>query len=144
MKITYRRSVRRPMNLQFALLLLVLLGIAGHAAADQVVLKNGDRLTGAIVKSDGKTVVLKTDMVGEVSIAFENISSVTTDKPLYITLADGRTVNGSITSNNNQVEIHSSSGQVVVERSAIAVLRNDADQRLYESTLNPGCFNSGI
>src|SRR5436190_22713602 len=138
MKITNYRSGERPMKLEFGLLLLMLLGIFGHAAADQVVLKNGDRLTGAIVKSDGKTVVLKTDMVGEVTIAFENISGVTTDKPLYITLADGRTVNGSITTNNNQVEIHSSSGQLVVERSAIAVLRNDAEQRVYESTLNPG------
>ena len=35
--------------------------------ADQVSLKNGDRLTGTIVKSDAKTLVLKTEAAGEVT-----------------------------------------------------------------------------
>ena len=36
--------------------------------ADQVSLKNGDRLTGTIVKSDGKTLVLHTDYAGDVNL----------------------------------------------------------------------------
>ena len=38
------------------------------ALADQVVLKNGDRLTGAVVKSDGKELVIKTEFAGEVTV----------------------------------------------------------------------------
>lgn len=34
--------------------------------ADQITLTNGDRLTGTIVKSDGKELTLKTDYAGEV------------------------------------------------------------------------------
>ena len=106
--------------------------------ADQIVLKNGDRLTGTIVKSDGKTIVLKSDMVGEVSIALDNVETVTADKPLYVTLNDGRTVSGLVTAKNSQFEIKSNSGTVAVERSAVAVVRSEAEQRAYESTLNPG------
>ena len=36
--------------------------------ADQVTLKNGDRLTGKIVKSDAKTLVFKAEFGGEVSL----------------------------------------------------------------------------
>ena len=36
----------------------VFLSLATVAAADQVTLKNGDRLTGTIVSADGKTLVL--------------------------------------------------------------------------------------
>ena len=38
--------------------LMVLLGLSPSLFADQVTLKNGDRLTGTVVKSDGKTLVL--------------------------------------------------------------------------------------
>jgi hypothetical protein len=38
---------------------------AGSVVADQVTLKNGDRLTGTIVKSDAKTLLIKTEFAGE-------------------------------------------------------------------------------
>lgn len=41
--------------------------------ADQVSLKNGDRLTGTIVKSDGKTLVLHTDYAGDVNVNWSAI-----------------------------------------------------------------------
>jgi hypothetical protein len=36
--------------------------------ADQIVLKNGDRLTGTIEKSDDKSLVMKTEFAGEVTV----------------------------------------------------------------------------
>ena len=35
--------------------------LASSLRADQVVLKNGDRVTGAVVKKDGKNLTVKTD-----------------------------------------------------------------------------------
>jgi hypothetical protein len=35
------------------------LGLASVLFADQITLKNGDHLTGTVVKSDGKTLVLR-------------------------------------------------------------------------------------
>ena len=40
--------------------------------ADQVTLKNGDRLTGTIIKSDGKSLVIKTEFAGEVTVDWKS------------------------------------------------------------------------
>src|SRR5689334_14723022 len=112
-------------------LLIVLLALASEAVADQIVLKNGDRLTGTIVKSDGKTIVFKSDLVGEVVVALDNVENITADKPLYLTLTDGRIVAGLVTAKNNQFEVQSSHGPVVVERAASAVVRS-ADETTIE------------
>ena len=42
------------------------------ALADQIVLKNGDRITGSIVKSDGKVLTLKSDY-GDLSVKLDSI-----------------------------------------------------------------------
>ena len=126
------------MKPQLYALLLILLALTGEAFADQILLKNGDRLTGTIFKSDGKTIVFKSDLVGEVSVALDSVTNVTSDNILYVTLADGRTVAGVVNAKEGQAEIRSSTGTVVVERSAIALIRCEAEQQAYESTLNPG------
>ena len=49
-------------------LLMVLSTTASLALADQVTLKNGDRLTGAVLKSDAKALTLKSEFAGTVAI----------------------------------------------------------------------------
>jgi hypothetical protein len=44
------------------------------ARADQVVLKNGDRLTGTIIKSDTKTLLIKTELAGDVNVQWDGIA----------------------------------------------------------------------
>src|SRR5437879_10425055 len=56
-----RRGIKRIAQ---GLLLLVSMTCAFTAHADTVTLANGDRLTGMIVKSDGKQLTLKTDYAG--------------------------------------------------------------------------------
>ena len=48
--------------------LVVFNAAASLALADQVTLKNGDRLTGAVVKSDAKVLTLKSEFAGIVAI----------------------------------------------------------------------------
>jgi hypothetical protein len=54
--------------------LVVLIGFAslfgGAAWADQITLKNGDRLTGSLLKSDDKNLVLKSESAGTVTMAW--------------------------------------------------------------------------
>src|SRR6185437_11805959 len=51
-----------------------------------------------------------------------------------------RVVSGLVTVRNKQFEVKSGNGSVVIKRSAIAVMRSADEQRVYESTLNPGWF----
>src|SRR5689334_335117 len=132
------RSRLEQTGRRITLLVVIAGALAAPALADQLSLKNGDRLTGAVVKSDGKAVVFRSDLAGEVTIAFDNIQSVTTDKPLYVALSDGLTLAGLVNSKDNQLEIKEARGDVVVERSAVTGLRNEAEQKQYESTLHPG------
>ena len=55
---------------------LLFFAAAFAASADTVVMKNGDHLTGTVVKSDGKEVTLKTDYAGEVNLQWSAIKEL--------------------------------------------------------------------
>ena len=115
--------------------------------ADQITLKNGDRLTGTIVKSDGKTVVLHTEYAGDVTLNWDALASVHSDQPLHVTLQDGKTAVGTLNSSDNNLQIATSSGNVEAPLSGVKTLRNGAEEAAYEKTLHPGLFqgwNAGL
>ena len=113
--------------------------LSSPAIADQIVLKNGDRLTGKIVKSDGSKLVVQTELVGEVSVDLSAVNSITSDQPLYVTLADGRTVSGILTASENKAELLVANANAVsIDRSTIRVIRSEAEHLAYERSLDPG------
>ena len=63
-------------------------GICGYAHADTVVFKNGDKLTGTLVSVSDSTLELKSDNVGDVSIALAKIQSYSADKPAVVVEKD--------------------------------------------------------
>ena len=79
---------------------LCLLTSAGWA--DQVILKNGDVLTGTIVKLTGGNMVLKSDLAGEVTIGLAGIRSMASDKPLSIHLKDGTVLQSQVSSSQGE------------------------------------------
>ena len=83
-QIIRRNSVRRYISVGLIFLFSM------TAFADQIVLKNGDKLTGSITKSDGKTLVLKTDYAGDLTIKFDAIQSLSSTGELNVT-AGGKT-----------------------------------------------------
>ena len=66
--------------------------------ADQIVMKNGDRLTGQIVKMENVTLVFQTSYAGEIPIQWEQISSIETDSPLHVVLEDDTAAHGVVKS----------------------------------------------
>ena len=80
--------------LLFVVVVVVLL--CPQLLADQVVLKNGDRLTGSIVNSDGKTLTLKSEFAGEVKIQWDAVTEITSSQPLYLTGKDGQVLVGNV------------------------------------------------
>jgi putative salt-induced outer membrane protein len=119
--------------------LIVFLGLASAAFADQITLKNGDHLTGTIVKSDGKTLVLHTEFAGDVTLQFTAITQITTDKPLHVALKNGQTVVGPITASEGKLEVTPKTGAPVeTPADSVVAIRNDADQLAYEKSLHPG------
>jgi putative salt-induced outer membrane protein YdiY len=119
--------------------LIAFLGLTSAVFADQITLKNGDHLTGTIVKSDGKTLVLHTDYAGDVTVDFKAITQVTSEKELHVTTSDKKTVVGPVTSSEGKLEVATkNSGTVEVPQSNVAVIRNDAEETAFEKAQHPG------
>ena len=73
---------------------LVLLLLAAGAAADEVHLKNGNRLSGTIIGlSEGK-LMLETDFAGRLSIDWSRVERIESESPIEVVLADGTRVQG--------------------------------------------------
>jgi putative salt-induced outer membrane protein YdiY len=120
-------------------LIALVLTFCGQVLADQITLKNGDRVTGKMVKSDGGKLLVETELLGDVSIDLSSIVTITGDQPVYVTLADGRTVNGVLTASADKAELRAANSTVVaVKRSTISVIRSEQEQLAYERSLNPG------
>jgi len=77
------------MNYCRFVLMICLAGFCGTAGADEVVLKNGDRLTGKVKHLvDGK-LVLESELAGTVTIEISNVQTLSSDAPIEIHLSDG-------------------------------------------------------
>ena len=111
--------------------------LAVSAFADQIVLKNGDRLTGSITKSDGKQLVIKTDYAGDVTVKFDAIQTLTSTADLNVTL-DGKNVMGPVTtSGDNVIVATKGGGPVEAPMASLTMLRSPAEEAAYQKTLHP-------
>lgn len=145
-----RRSI-----LAFVVLCFMGFSWASIALADEVKLKNGDRLTGTVVKSDGKSLTLKTEFAGMVSIVWDAVDQVSTGQPVYLDLNDGQTVVGTVAGGAGQYEVVTKdAGKVSVAKTAIKTIRSEDEQKVYlaeiERLRNPrlldlwaGTFDAG-
>src|SRR5580704_947978 len=105
--------------------------------ADQVTLKNGDRLSGNIIKYDGKNLVLKSDLAGEVTIPWENVTGVTSTQPLNVTLKDGQRVVGIVTTDGTKFQIATKeTGNVTAARDSVEYIRSDPEQKAYDTEID--------
>lgn len=109
-----------------------------HGAADQIVMKNGDRVTGSIVKKEGKSLTIKTDQFGVITTAWEQVESIKTDKPVTVVLQDGRTAQGTVGSAQGRVEVAAQSGTMSATPGEVKAIRDTSEQRAYERLLRPG------
>src|SRR5271170_1506560 len=76
--------------------------------ADQVVLKNGDRLTGTITKSDDKTLIIKTEFAGDVTVQWPAVEQITSTQPLHVATSEGKTVVGAVTTTDDTLAVNTS------------------------------------
>ncbi len=121
-----------------AALCLVGLGFGAQILADEVKLKNGDRLTGTIVKADGKTLTIKTDYAGVITISADAVAQITSDQQLYIATNDGKTVVGKVETKDGKYEVATKDATMVaVESANVQAIRSQPEQEEYERYLKP-------
>src|SRR5450759_928478 len=107
-------------------------------AADQVVLTNGDTITGEIVKKDGDKLTVKSEFLGEVTMPWTAVAAIKSDSPLFVALPNGDQANGKLSTAGNDVEIDAPSGRQSTPLAGISAIRNQAEQDRYERLQHPG------
>lgn len=121
--------------------LVVLAGFAslfwGAAWADQITLKNGDRLTGSLLKSDDKNLVLKSESAGTVTVPWDGVVAISAPGPLYVGLKDGQTIVGSVATVDGKFALTTQlAGVVTAAKESIQFIRSKDEQTAYETEID--------
>jgi hypothetical protein len=126
----------RILSVVFATLLFALTA-APLLHADTVVLKNGDRLTGTAIKLDGGKLTFKTAYADAILIAWEQVTSLTTNQPLVLPEAKKNLTVTAIERSDAGLTVTTPTGPATLPAAAVTVLRTPADQKEYEASLHP-------
>lgn len=112
----------------------VALLLASAALADQVSLKNGDRFSGTIVSGDGKTLLLKTEFAGDVTIKWDAITAIESTENLNLTLKDGQRLSGKVTTSDGKFVVAGAPATAApAAKETIVAVRNDAEQKSFDT-----------
>src|SRR5947209_6555600 len=107
-----------------SLVLASSLVFAGH-----VTLKNGDRISGDIVRSDGKVLVLKSELAGTLTIPWDAVTALTSTEPVNVELKDGQTIVGAVTTSDGRFQIATrDTATVTAARESVVAIRSQQEQ----------------
>ena len=119
--------------------------------ADQVTLKNGDIITGEIVKKDGDKLVMKSAFLGDVTMPWSAVAAVKSDNPLFVALPNGRAVSGKLVTEGSTIEVEGSADRQAVPFTDVTAIRDADEERKYERLQSPpllalwaGYFDLGL
>jgi putative salt-induced outer membrane protein YdiY len=105
--------------------------------ADQVTLANGDRITGSLLRSDTKILVLKTENAGDLTLKWDSIAAISAAGPLYIGLSDGQTIVGSVATVNGRFNVTTqTAGVVATSKDSIQFIRNADEQAKVQAEID--------
>ncbi|MCD6404285.1 MAG: DUF481 domain-containing protein [Planctomycetes bacterium] len=84
------RGLVRVLMIARALMVLAVVGVAaGAVLADTVVMKNGDRITGKVIKLASGRLTVETAYMGKVEIDFAEVGSIVTEDRVAVKVQDG-------------------------------------------------------
>jgi putative salt-induced outer membrane protein len=124
----------KQFSLSLFLPAIAFLTMVPPAFADQITLKNGDRISGAIVKSDTKNLVLKSEFAGTVTVAWDAITAIVANAPVYVGLKDGQTVVGPVATTGDTLTIRTqTTGTVTAAKDSVQSIRSKAEETEFET-----------
>ena len=123
--INHRRAIRvgRPRNAIVAVFIVFL--VIEQSAGDEVIMSNGDRLTGRIARTDQGSLRLETGYAGTLTIDWSKVQNVRFDEPRKVLLDDestGRVNEFSRNADQVTVKKHASSKSISVAPSRVRVI----------------------
>ena len=117
---------------------LVLCYCCSALYAEQVTLKNGDRLTGTILTVSDKKLTIKTEHAGTVTIDWDAVAQFSSEQPMVVTRTDKQVISGAVNTKDSDVVVNTTTGTQTIPMVDVAAMRSPADQAAYEKSLHPG------
>lgn len=96
-------SIRLPIVLSFCM--AIISPPASAQKTDRIMLLNGDWVTGEIKQLDAGMLTYKTDAAGTLSVKWEQVRHVISDKILVLRLSDGDSFSGALEPTENSFEV---------------------------------------
>ena len=127
------------MNVTLPVCAIFLFASAGFA--DQITMKDGDRITGAIVKKDGDNITIKSKNFGTVTLKWADVATVKSDQPINVTLAGGKAVKATIETQGDRIQVAAPGAPQTVDPKDVVTLRDDAEEKTYQKFLHPGLLD---
>jgi len=88
--------LRRSTSAIFSVFWLGLACASSNVLGDQIKLKNGDVLTGKILKKETEVVLIKTSYAGVINVQWSEVQNINSDEPVHIVLSDGSSLRGEL------------------------------------------------
>jgi putative salt-induced outer membrane protein YdiY len=117
--------------------LVLFLSCCAAVFADEVTLTNGDRITGSILRSDTKALVLKSDSAGEVTLKWDSVAAISAPGPLHVGLSDGQTIVGAVEASNGRFSITTqTAGVITAARDTVQFIRSSEEQTRIQAEID--------
>ncbi|MBX5494944.1 MAG: DUF481 domain-containing protein [Bryobacteraceae bacterium] len=127
---------------QLPLVALLALALTAPAVADQITFANGDRITGSVVKSDGKVLVLQSEYAGTITVPWDAVVEIVSSAPLNFGLQDGQKLFGTVKGSLEGFEIMSQdAGLIRTTKEAIQYIRSEAEEAAAQRYVNPSLID---
>jgi hypothetical protein len=85
--------------LPLTLYTLAALPLAHNSAADELLLRDGSRILGTVVRKDGNTLDFKTTFAGTINVKWDQVIELMTDKPVQVLLSTDEVIDGRVFTN---------------------------------------------
>lgn len=111
--------------------LAVAAAVAPGAVADQVLMRNGDRLSGKIVNKGPDKITLQTPYGGAIGLPWSEVTAIQTESPARVLLGDGTDLTGIVApAGDGAIEVRNAAGGGArrVPLAAVAFVNPTAEQ----------------
>lgn len=114
------------------------LAVVPAAHAGEVVIRNGDRLTGALVRLEKSTLEMKSEYAGELKIQWAAVERLVSSEPVHVTTLSGQILVGTVTVSADSVEITAPGVAVArMPRAELTAIRSAEEQLRFEKSQQP-------
>ncbi len=105
--------------------------------AEVVVMKNGDRITGSVVKLENGKLTLKSEYAGPITLPWDAVESLSGKTALNFALSDGQLVVGAPSLKEGRLQIlTASAGTVDTGKEIVKTIRSKEEQVIYDTEVD--------